>query len=338
MSNIDLHFPNGGSIQQLAAFSKRLADFPKSNEILIGASHITFLRPTCLIMLAKACRTRVREHEGETVKYLGLQNLKYANNLGFADALNLVGKPFPQGAFGGQNYIPMSIMKLESLENRASELGKELGDAIEERCENIAKIVSQDRSVELRTTIARSFCEIFRNSFEHGSSESAVFCAQYYPQLNEVEICIADRGIGVRESLLESKYTKPKTDTEAISFSLMPGVSSKAWKHKKKKASQKSVWDNAGYGLFFAHQLFGKLGHFFLASGDSSIYLTKDKYQELPCSVEGTLVSMRMSLADEDEIVGALKATREKAAEIKARLGVKSLHYKSVQAFLRSGE
>ncbi|PHQ81093.1 MAG: hypothetical protein COB65_10505 [Thalassobium sp.] len=118
----------------------------------------------------------------------------------------------------------------------------------------------------------------------------------------------------------------------------MPGVSSKAWRHKKKKAEQKSVWDNAGYGLFFAHQLFGKLGHFYIASGNSSLYLDSSKYLSLPCSIEGTLVSMRMSLSDECKIVGALKETRDLASKVKERLGVKSLDIKSVQAFLRSGE
>ena len=118
-------------------------------------------------------------------------------------------------------------------------------------------------------------------------------------------------------SLNESKYTKPKSDTEALGFSLMPGVSSKAWRHRKKKSAQKSVWDNAGYGLVFAHQLFGKLGHFYIASGNSSLYLDKDKYLEIPCAIEGTLVSMRMSLADETSITSALSHTGHVAALVK---------------------
>lgn len=224
------------------------------------------------------------------------------------------------------------------LEADRIEYGDELGDAIERRCREIAQIVAQDRSDDLRDTLARSFCEIFRNCFEHGEAQSAVFCAQYWRSLDVVEICVADRGIGVCRSLNESKYTKPNSDEEALAFSLMPGVSSKAWRHKKKRAAQRSVWDNAGYGLFFSHQLFGKLGHFYIASGSSSLYLDREKYQILPCTIEGTLVSMRMSLADESQIVGALKETRNLASKVKERLGVKSLDYKSVQAFLRSGE
>lgn len=339
MSNIpEIYLPSGGSISKLAAFSRSIQDVPKRKTLHIGAGHVKFLRPTCMILLAKACRTRGRKYEGELLTYHGLNKLGYANNMGFSEALSLDGNPFPQGAFGGESYIPLSVISLESLQADMSENGGELGDAIERRSRDIALIVSQDRSAELRETLARSFCEIFRNCFEHGGAQSAVFCAQYWPNLDVVEICIADRGIGVCESLNQSKYTKPATDEEALAFSLMPGVSSKAYRHKKKRANQRSVWDNSGYGLFFAHQLFGKLGHFYIASGKSSLYLSHDVYKVHPCAIEGTLVSMRMSLSNEEQITGALAATRDLAAQVKQRLGVKSLDYKSVQAFLRSGE
>lgn len=334
----DLNFPSGGGIPALAAFSKKISEVPERDELIIGAGHVDFLRPTCMILLAKACRTRGRRFPNETRIYRGLNKLAYPNNLGFSEALNLKGNPFPQGAFGGERYIPLSSVSLDSLEADMFKHGDELGDAIERRAKNIAQIVSQDRSDDLRETLSRSFCEIFRNCFEHGEAQNAVFCAQYWPTIDIVEICIADKGIGVCSSLNESKHTKPSSDEEALAFSLMPGVSSKAWRHKKKKAVQKSVWDNAGYGLFFAHQLFGKLGHFYIASGNSSLYLDSSKYQSFPCAIEGTLVSMRMSLSDEGKIVGALKETRDLASKVKERLGVKSLDLKSVQAFLRSGE
>lgn len=274
----------------------------------------------------------------ETLTYFGLDKLRYPNNMGFSEALNLEGNPFPQGAFGGNSYIPLSVLSKKSLDDDRIDHADEFGDAIERRCHDIAKIVSQDRSEELRETLAKSFCEIFRNCFEHGEAENAVFSAQYWNAHNTVEICIADRGIGVCKSLNESKYTKPETDEQALAFSLMPGVSSKAWRHKKKRAAQRSNWDNAGYGLFFAHQLFGKLGHFYIASGNSSLYLDREGHRVFPCEVEGTLVSMRMSLSDEERITGAISSTRNLASKVKERLGVKSLDYASVVAFLRSGE
>lgn len=135
------------------------------------------------------------------------------------------------------------------------------------------------------------------------------------------------------KSLNDSKYTKPDSDEEALAYSLMPGVSSKAWRNKKKRSAHKGIWDNSGYGLFFAHQLFRKLGHFYIASGDSSLFLDESRMLNLPCSVEGTVVSMRMHLGDESRIISAKNSMSKVAAEVKARL-VKSLDYKSVIGFL----
>jgi hypothetical protein len=194
-------------------------------------------------------------------------------------------------------------MHLRRLQEACVENATELGDEIERRCEHLADVVSQGKGEHFKHALQRSFCEIIRNCFEHGNGTAIHFCAQHWPLKKEVEICIVDRGIGVKASLLTGKYNMPKDDSEALMFSLMPGVSSKAWRHKKKKASQKSVWDNAGYGLFFAHQLFSNLGHFFIASGESGLLLNKDKFKKLDCNVQGTIVSMKISLSDEESII-----------------------------------
>lgn len=333
----DITFPSSNSLAALSRFSRDLMELPERETLTICVGSNRFHYPTCMISLAKACRQRARLHEKEVLSYRGLNHLGYANNLGFSEALNLKGKPYRQGAFDGKNYIPISLMSRSRLDLDAQENGYALGDAIAARSEDVARIVSQDRSEDLRTMLARSFCEIFRNTFEHGKTDTSVFCAQYWPTKNVVEICIADKGIGINRSLNESKYTKPETEEQALHFALMPGVSSKAWKYKKKKAHQKSVWDNAGYGLFFAQNLFGRLGHFYIASGQTALFLNSDSIKTYPCSVEGTIVSMRLDLSDEKAIAGIIENTANLAFEVKERLGVKNLDYKSVEAFLRSG-
>ncbi|MCE8526251.1 hypothetical protein KBY23_13340 [Ruegeria pomeroyi] len=132
------------------------------------------------------------------------------------------------------------------------------------------------------------------------------------------------------------KYNIPKDDSEALKFSIMPGVSSKAWRNKKKKASQRSVWDNAGYGLFFAHHLFGNLGHFMIASGSRALFLNADSFKEYECNVQGTVVSLRLDLSDEQRIRETVDSVATMAMETKKRLGVKSLDIKSIEAYLKS--
>ena|GEM_PF-4755004 len=57
----------------------------------------------------------------------------------------------------------------------------------------------------------------------------------------------------------------------------------------------------------------------------------------MDCSIEGTIVSMRMKLSDEKSIIDALKTTQNLAVEVKETLGVKSLKIASVEAFIKSG-
>lgn len=115
----------------------------------------------------------------------------------------------------------------------------------------------------------------------------------------------------------------------------MPGVSSKAWKHKKKKSHHKSEWDNTGFGLFFLHQIFGELGWFAIASGDRALTIEGgNPVKEMICSVEGTLVSMRLDLSDLEKVQGVVNGVRDRAFNVKERIGTKSLDFSSIEAFL----
>ncbi|MBO9468285.1 hypothetical protein J7443_23865 [Tropicibacter sp. R15_0] len=333
-----IHFPPGKSFFRLCKFSKELSDLPKQSEINFSADRVRFVTPTDMIMIAKSCLQRRRKQRDETHTFSGLKDLTYANNLGFSDALRLKGKPYQQGAFGGQNYIPISSIARKDLEESAEEKGVQLGDEIEARCLSLAAVVSQGRSEELRSALQRSFREIIRNSFEHGEANTVFFCAQHWPRLEKVELCIADRGIGVRSSLESGKYNIPENDLEALKFAIMPGVSSKAWKHKKKKSAQKTPWDNSGYGLFFAHHLFGNLGHFAIASGSNALYLNRDRFNEFECEINGTVVSLSLDLSCEQRIFDCLNDLSKKAHIIKNRLGVKSLDIASIDAYLKSND
>jgi anti-sigma regulatory factor (Ser/Thr protein kinase) len=289
-----------------------------------------------MIFLAKACRHRRRLKSGEGQTFIGLSNHNYANNLGFSEALSLRDNPYPQGAYGGKNYIPISGMRRDELESEVCQSGSAIGDIIENRCVEIAKVVSQRRSEALQRILTVSFREIFRNVFEHSQSKSAVYCAQYWPSRKQVELCVGDRGIGFSASLMEDDRFSGLSDRSSLLFSLMPGVSSKAKAYSKRSRSQRSEWDNSGYGLFFAHKLFGEFGTFSMASGRHGITIRKGKLIEsLPAFVEGSVVSMRLDLSDIDAIEAHIDQIRSEAHTVKARYGVNGLRLSSVEAFFR---
>lgn len=328
-------FPTSSGFLQLCRFSREVSRIPESPKLVFLTAQVGFFSPTSMIFLAKTCRKRARMHAGESVAYRGLERYGYANNLGFSDALNLEGRPYPKGAFGGENYIPLSAMQKEELEEAAADDFIEIGDAIQKKCEDIALVVSRGRNKELENILACSFREIFRNVFEHSGAKGAVFCVQYWPTRDEVEICIADRGVGIFASLREDRKLGEFTEKEALGLCLMPGVSSKARKHKKKKSSQKTQWDNSGFGLFFTHQIFGELGWFGIASGKDAIFISENQpAQYVKCELEGTLVSLRLDLSDPKKIEDVVSKVQKRAFEVKERIGTKSIDFASVRAFL----
>ncbi len=332
------NFPASVKFLDLAQYSRDVADIPFSKELRFRTSGVRTFTPTSMIFFAKTCRRRVRASEGkEHVFFHGLSKHSYANNFGFSDALKLEGKPYPQGAFGGKGYVPMSTMSLSHLEEVAALNSVQVGDAIEAECETIANVAAQERSSKLTQLLQTSFREIFRNVFEHSQCSTAGYCAQYWPTRDAVEICISDRGIGFANSLAEDRYFSGLSDYEALLMSLMPGVSSKARLQKKRPRSQRTEWDNSGYGLYFVHRLASEFGWFGMASGKSALFIENGVLKRGACDVEGAIVSLRLKLSDPDAIEKKIDSIRTEAEQTKQRMGVRNLTPASVEAFLARG-
>lgn len=328
-------FPYSVQFLDLASYSVDVMNIERSNALTFHTQHVSTFTPTSMMFLAETCRHRSRIFSEEKISYIGLRRHSYANNLGFSEALNLKGNPFPQGAFGGKNYFPLSRLERGDLENLVSKSGIEIGDAIQEKCNEIAHVVSQRKSPALEKVLADSFREIFRNVFEHACVDRAAFCAQYWPSRDLVEICISDRGVGFSKSLSNDSDFSGLSDREALMFSIMPGVSGKARKHKKKKSHQKSVWDNSGFGLYFASQLAGKFGWFGVASGKHAIFVENGgKLRHTPANIEGSIVSIRLKLNSVEVLEQEIYQIGKKAAKVKQTIGVRNLTPRSVESFL----
>lgn len=333
-----IQFPSSVKFRDLCRFSREVDCLTPSEKILFLTGHVKTFTPTSMVMIAKTCRHRSRRKLDSVVSYSGLNNHTYANNLGFADALRLKGKPYPQGAFGGQTYLPMSSLERSDLEAVAWAQNVDFGDAIEYECRKMARVVSQQVSPELEDILAVSFREIFRNVFEHAEVDRASYCAQYWPSRGEVEICISDRGIGIPASLQQESRYAELTDRSALLMSLMPGVSSKARAHAKRRPEHRSAWDNFGVGLFLSHRLFGKFGWFGLASGTRALLIEGGNAPlQFPALIEGSVVSLRLRLSDVAAIRREIREIRQLALDVKARLGVRNLTVASAEAFLNKG-
>ncbi len=162
--------------------------------------------------------------------------------------------------------------------------------------------------------------ELIRNVLEHAQSPQGAFvCAQYYKKSNIVRIGIADAGIGIFRSIIQSHH--PQNDLEAICLALTPGITGTT-------AREGGTEANAGAGLFFIKSIAVANNDFFvLYSGHALYKLLKRKGERIRLHADplldrhskrdnlpvwhGTAVGIDLSLDAKQEFSFLLKMFRE---------------------------
>ena len=156
--------------------------------------------------------------------------------------------------------------------------------------------------------ISYSVSELINNVIQHSNSYGFI-SAQYYPKEDLTQIVVADVGIGIRQSFIESDspYSdKATTDREAIELALTAQVSSKT--HGKYAVGGA---ENAGVGLtLLKHVALNSGGDFLVISGNSCF--KNDNWLTLKNSYQGTLVACsfkRSNLDNFDQLLENAKVS-----------------------------
>jgi len=103
---------------------------------------------------------------------------------------------------------------------------------------------------EIEGAIEYSLTELLRNVVQHSGSAIGGFAmAQYFPKTGQIELVVADRGVGIRKHI-SATYPEAETDTLALNLALLPHHSG-TFGH----AMYGSMKDNAGLGLFFVSEI-----------------------------------------------------------------------------------
>lgn len=279
-------------------------------------SEIDFVFPFGTILLAEKIRNislyRHRKSipnrilEGNTIKETSVGAIGYLKFFGFFKYIGTtIGYDYNR-QIRKSNYTPIQKITLDSL---TMVIGKNhWTESIEDRCEQIASIVSKD----IQTNIQLSYCfrEIIRNVFEHSNSDSCTVMAQLYSSTKMVEICIADNGIGIANSL--RKIYPQKNKVEILEKALLPGVSSKPTNIEHNK------WGNTGFGLYTLSELGKKYGEFSIISNGSYLKFYEHDKKVLIDSVayNGTVIKLRISLKDVDYFPNILKQIIETGEDL----------------------
>ncbi|WP_225412185.1 histidine kinase [Stigmatella hybrida] len=124
-------------------------------------------------------------------------------------------------------------------------------------------VLSEDAHRSTYTAIA----EILENVVRHSASNSPAFvCAQAHPKQHKFSFCIADAGVGIRDSFARGPYKVPAERIAAgddpLELAIEPFISSKYG------------MGHSGWGLFYASELCREAhGTFCLTSGDESLFI-----------------------------------------------------------------
>lgn len=128
------------------------------------------------------------------------------------------------------------------------------------------------------------FDEIAENVVFHADAPfGGVFAVRHGQSTNEIEVGVADTGIGIRASLMRNpNLSGPLTDSEAARAALTPLVTG-------------SPDRNGGFGLAVAHRLLDlNDGALVLRSGRACVDSSRSEQAFVRASVPGTIVGLRI--------------------------------------------
>lgn len=145
--------------------------------------------------------------------------------------------------------------------------------------------------------ISYSVSELINNVIQHSNSYGFLG-AQHYPKSDLTQIVVADIGIGIRQSFIESgspHARQVETDRLAIELALKAEVSSKSHGIYAVGGAE-----NAGVGLSLLKDVaLSSGGSFLVVSGDSCF--KDDKWLTLKNSYQGTLVACSFKRSNLDD-------------------------------------
>lgn len=308
-----IQVPNRLTFETASKFGCELLNVPLTHEeYILDFRGVGRVEPFALIYLGSEFQRFHKRLGGRKLKVRNHDHMSYADHMGFFRSFGVEGAK-QQKASGSNRYIPIKIKSVEKLTERAFDEGKEVGDVIEDSCEELAAMLARKDAGDLYDTLVYSFREIMRNVVEHSNAEQFAFCAQYWPSYSKVEAAIIDRGDGLTYSLKRNPNLDIKNDHDSLNFALMPGISGRAYKGAPK---QRGNWANSGYGLYMTSRLARQGGSFFIASGDTGMYLSEEKRRHLETPFKGVALNLSFNVDRLSELKGSLSRFKDEAAEI----------------------
>lgn len=310
---IEVKIPQNLSLTNALNFCNRLWDLDDSDKYAFDFVNLKFIEPFTMAYVANELkRFRQTKTESDFVA-INHQNKIYAAHMGFFKAFGLNHGNETGQASGSSTYIPLTMLNVAELQGEAAQSYEHVGNIIESKSEEIARILTRQEEGDIVRTLTFSIREITRNIVEHSESEVIEYCAQYWPAKNIVELAILDTGNGIMKGLSTNPYLSIENERDALYFAMMPGVSGKRYKGIKERKND--YWQNSGFGLYMTSRICRNGGDFFIVSNDRGMLLDGDSKKDIECVYKGTALRLRIDTSRISTYTDMLKQYRDEGFE-----------------------
>lgn len=228
-------------------FANDIYEKVPNDEVVFDFSKMHNFDPLPMLIMGATIRNYRMQYPDIPFRIHGCEEKSYAGTIGFFKYISEsvdIGK-MPGEANGSKNYIPITLIKVDELQQDEISHGNYMvvGNLIEKEAGRLAHIVDRGNK-ELHKLLTYLIREILRNTPEHAGTNNMWVCGQYWPSFELAEIAIADEGIGIYNSITQNHaHEEYITDNEkALQWALKAGISEAFIPSRKQKSSDE--WAN----------------------------------------------------------------------------------------------
>lgn len=269
-----------------------LRSLPSVAHVIVDFRDLEWVEPFGMLYFGLWLK-RIREERKPTrFSAANYQQHGYPAHMGFFQILGLNFGNSPGEASGSNQYVPINSLELDELRREAAGKYEEVQDVIERKADDFARLLTRETGTDLQITLTYALREVLRNVVEHSNSDRIWFAGQHWQAKNQVELVVADQGIGIRQSLKRNPTLSISSDEQALRLALKPGISGVAYRGSPQ--TRLGHWSNSGYGLFMTSSLCSLGGQFLIGSGTASLLM--EEHSETPLSMEWQGTMLRLGI------------------------------------------
>jgi hypothetical protein len=308
MNEHTIAIPKLWSLDKLLEWGSTLFCSPHADRYYFDFKDMGWMEPFPLLFVSSNILRFQNMHPESKFLPMNFQHHTYAAHMGFFQSLSIDFGNKPGDAKGSDTYLPINILLIRDLQKQAANETIHIGQLLENRARQLAKLLTREDKSNLTNTLTYTIREIMRNAVEHSESDTFLYCGQYWPTKNIVQVAILDSGIGVKKSLSRNPKIRLTSDEHALRLSTLPGISGKPC---TSIIEEYDGWANSGYGLYLTKRLCTNGGSFFICSGNKGLYLKPNKPEKyLDSNFQGTALRLSLDKNSTSSLEAALRQFR----------------------------